>query len=290
MILFECFFMTSFRSALKYARHPKRGLKQSWDLSRRSGRVFKVIGEGFGIIYRNKMYKNPNHPENTRHIQDFCTRWAKAFNIQVQIHGTIPDQTALWVSNHISWLDMAILGSSARVFFLAKAEVASWPIFGPLTRWAGTLFIRRGSGDSAVVRQQITEFLKQDIPVLFFPEATTTDGRTIKKIHGKLFGAAIDAQKPVQICLLCYVNQDGELDQVVPFIGQQTIAQSVARILQMPKVTAHLMALPSISSQGHTPESLTQVVADHMQQGLKALHAIALTPTSAPRLDLNKEQ
>jgi 1-acyl-sn-glycerol-3-phosphate acyltransferase len=85
------------------------------------------------------------------------------------------------VSNHISWLDIAVLGSGARVFFLAKAEIEKWPVFGNLAKGGGTLFIKRGSGDSVRIREQIAEFLSKDIPVLFFPEATTTDGSKVKK-------------------------------------------------------------------------------------------------------------
>ncbi|MEK5778340.1 1-acyl-sn-glycerol-3-phosphate acyltransferase, partial [Acinetobacter nosocomialis] len=76
-------------------------------------------------------------------------------------------------------------------------------------------------------REQITDFLKQNIPVLFFPEATTSDGRSIKKIYGRILGAAIEAQRPVQICLICYVNQQGELDMVAPFIGNISFAKHV---------------------------------------------------------------
>ncbi len=53
----------------------------------------------------------------------FAVNWCKVFNIEVQIHGEIPHDPALWVSNHISWLDVAVFGSSARCFFLAKAEI-----------------------------------------------------------------------------------------------------------------------------------------------------------------------
>lgn len=64
---------------------------------------------------------------------------------------------------------------------MAKAEIENWPIFGNLAKGGGTLFIKRGSGDSIRIREQIAEFLKQNIPVLFFPEATTTDGHSVKK-------------------------------------------------------------------------------------------------------------
>lgn len=231
-----------------------------------------VLFKGFYLIFSKKLYKNPNDPNNTRYVQYFCRQLGEVFNVKVQVHGEIARQPALWVSNHISWLDVAVLGSGARVFFLAKAEVASWPIIGKLARWGGTLFIRRGSGDSALIKEQITEFLKQDTPVLFFPEATTTDGTRVKKVHGKLLASAIEAQKPVQICLIAYVNQQGQLDNIIPFIGNQGFVQNLTQVLQMPEVTAHLVALPIIDSRAHTVESLTALVQQEMQQGLDKLH------------------
>ena len=231
----------------------------------------ETIGEGFYLIYRHGLYKDPNNPVNTRYVQYFCRRLCDVFNIEVQVHGVIPREPALWVSNHISWLDVAVLGSSARIFFLAKAEIEKWPILGNLAKGGGTLFIKRGSGDSIRIREQITEFLKQDIPVLFFPEATTTDGTKVKKVHGRLLGAAIEAQRPVQICVICYVNQNGELDMVAPFIGEMTFAEHVQRVLEMPKVTAHLMTLPTVAVTGHTVETLTREVEQQMRAGLLEL-------------------
>ncbi len=231
----------------------------------------ETIGEGFYLIYRHGLYKDPNNPVNTRYVQYFCRRLCDVFNIEVQVHGVIPREPALWVSNHISWLDVAVLGSGARIFFLAKAEIEKWPILGNLAKGGGTLFIKRGSGDSIRIREQITEFLKQDIPVLFFPEATTTDGTKVKKVHGRLLGAAIEAQRPVQICVICYVNQNGELDMVAPFIGEMTFAEHVQRVLEMPKVTAHLMTLPTVAVTGHTVETLTREVEQQMRAGLLEL-------------------
>jgi len=101
----------------------------------------ETIGEGFYLIYRHGLYKDPNNPINTRYVQYFCRRLCEVFNIEVQVHGTIPREPALWVSNHISWLDVAVLGSGARIFFLAKAEVEKWPILGNLAKGGGTLFL-----------------------------------------------------------------------------------------------------------------------------------------------------
>ena len=225
-----------------------------------------VISQGFYLVYRHGLYKEPNHPNNTRYVQYFCRQLSKVFNIEVEIHGEIPQEPALWVSNHVSWLDIAVLGSGARVFFLAKAEIEKWPLLGKLAKGGGTLFIKRGSGDSVRIREQITSFLKHDIPVLFFPEATTSDGSKIKKIYGRILGAAIEANRPVQICLICYVNQAGELDNMAPFIDDIRFIDHVKNVLEMPKVTAHLIALQPIAVQGHTVETLTQEVQAQMSK------------------------
>lgn len=227
-----------------------------------------AISEGFYLIFRHKMYKEPNNPKNTRYVQHFCRRLCQVFNVEVKVHGEIPRTPALWVSNHISWLDIAVLGSGARIFFLAKAEIENWPIFGKLAKGGGTLFIKRGSGDSVRIKEQITEFLKQNIPVLFFPEATTTDGTRVKKIHGRILEAAIDANRPVQICLICYVNHEGKLDTVAPFIGDIGFGEHVQSVLEMPNVIAHLKALDAVDVTEHTVESLTREVQQRMQQGL----------------------
>ena len=241
-----------------------------------------TIGEGFYLIYRHGLYKNPNNPKNTRYVQYVCRRLCEVFNIEVQVHGAIPHEPALWVSNHISWLDIAVLGSGARIFFLAKAEVEKWPILGNLAKGGGTLFIKRGSGDSERIREQIAGFLKQDIPVLFFPEATTTDGRQVKKVHGRLLGAAIEAQRPVQVCVICYVNQHGEMDMTAPFIGEISFVDHVQKILEMPQVTAHLMTLPAISVLGHTLETLTEEVDQKMREGLIRLQRKVLKRLPEP--------
>ena len=254
----------------------RNGLARAFLYIRKVFTTIAVVVQGFYLVLRYRLYKEPNHPHNTRYVQYFCRQLSRVFNIEVRVHGNIPRQPALWIGNHVSWLDVAVLGSAARVFFLAKAEIEQWPLLGKLAKSGGTLFIKRGSGDSVKIKEQITGFLKQDIPVLFFPEATTSDGRGIKKIHGRLLGAAIDAGKPVQICLLCYVNQQGQLDMIAPFVDDMGFMEHVKRVLEMPPVTAHIMALPAIDSTGHTVETLTAEVQKQMSQGLINLQAQVL--------------
>ena len=76
--------------------------------------------------------------------------------------------------------------------------------------------------------------------------------------------------------MTCYVNQDGQLDMVAPYIGEISFDRHVRNVLEMPHVTAHLMTLPAIDSTGHTVESLTREVQEKMTEGLKQLHARVL--------------
>ena len=71
--------------------------------------------------------------------------------------------------------------------------------------------------------------------------------------------------------MICYVNKQGKLDTVVPYIGETTFVENLQAVLEMPKVVAHLKTFPAIPTDGHTVESLTKLVQDTMQQGLADL-------------------
>src|SRR5690606_20629100 len=116
------------------------GLAKFFLYSRKITASLATISEGFYLVFRHGLYKNPNNPANTRYVQHFCRQLCKVFNIEVQVHGEIPREPALWVSNHVSWLDIAVLGSGARVFFRAKAEIENWPILGKLAK-VGVLYL-----------------------------------------------------------------------------------------------------------------------------------------------------
>jgi 1-acyl-sn-glycerol-3-phosphate acyltransferase len=238
----------------------------------RSVAMLIAIVDGFYVAAKHNTKQNPNLPENTRLVRYFCRRLCDAVRVDVTVHGEMPEIQALWVSNHISWLDIPVVGSVSKVFFLAKAEIESWPVIGALARAGGALFIKRGSGDSHHVKNQIAKLLAQDVPILFFPEATTTDGRHIKKLHGKLLAAAIETNTPVQAVVMCYVNQQGELDMIAPFIGDMTFASHIAKVMSVDRIYAHVMPLATIDSHGHTVESLTQLLHEHMSAGLRELH------------------
>lgn len=114
------------------------------------------------------------------------------------------------VSNHLSYLDIAIISSVMPCFFVSKAEIAAWPYFGRAARTGGTLFIDRKSRASAAeVARQMAERLRLPVPVLLFPEGTSSDGSRVLRFHSSLFEPAIVAGGPVTAAAVRYVLDAG---------------------------------------------------------------------------------
>jgi lyso-ornithine lipid O-acyltransferase len=142
-----------------------------------------------------------------------CCRVLRAFGIRVTVHGRPPAQ-GLAVSNHLSYLDIMILGRAMPCFFVAKAEIGRWPYFGKAARTGATIFIDRNSRASTVeVSRLISERLKLPVPVLLFPEGTSTDGSSVLRFHSSLFEPAAAASAPVTAAAVRYVLHDGERER-----------------------------------------------------------------------------
>ena len=233
---------------------------------------------GFQMVYEAKAYRS-DVPRNrlTPYVQKFCRKLANSFGVNVVQVEPVPQRHGLWVSNHVSWLDIPVVGSVAPVFFLSKAEIGEWPIFGRLAKAGGTLFIQRGSGDVGSVSDQIAEFLSEGSSVVFFPEATTTDGKQIKKIYGKLLKAAIDTDLPICPMVIAYVDKEGKLSDKAAYYGERTMVQSLKSVADARGITAHVLPLEPIYPEGRDQRELTEVLQAVMQQGLKDLHQRVLT-------------
>jgi 1-acyl-sn-glycerol-3-phosphate acyltransferase len=109
------------------------------------------------------------------------------------------------VSNHLSYLDIVIISSVMPCFFVSKSEIRRWPYFGEAARTGGTIFIDRKSRASTVeVGVQIGERLKLPIPVLLFPEGTSTDGAQVLRFHSSLFEPAVAAGASIAAAAVRY--------------------------------------------------------------------------------------
>lgn len=137
----------------------------------------------------------------------FCLRFmgieVKAQGLQQMPHGLI-------VCNHLSYIDVLILAALKPACFVTSVEIKETPVLGQICQLAGCLFVERRSRQN--LSQEVAELsyaLKTGIPVLIFPEGTSTNGEEVLRFRRPLFQAALDAQVPVVALSLNYLELDG---------------------------------------------------------------------------------
>ena len=164
----------------------------------------------------------------------WCSMVCRILNVEVETVGTPSHETCLWVANHISWLDIIALGALHPLLFVAKEEVADWPVMGYLARRLGTLFVRRGDAEqTGSIAEKMTWQLRQGRQIMLFPEGTTTTGERVLRFHAKLFQPAQLAQVQVQAIGLEY---QGEAKTFAPFIGEDNFLPHLLQILDRDRV------------------------------------------------------
>lgn len=155
----------------------------------------------------------------------------------------------LAVSNHISWLDIFVLMAQYPSGFIAKESIRCWPLIGTLASHIGTVFInRRSRQDIAPVIHAIVGALTKQQSVTFFPEARTSDGRSILPFKAALFQAAIDTGTPVQAIALRYYDMQNNRTTAASYVGHTNLFVSLWRIVGMPSITVKVDYAPMIDS------------------------------------------
>jgi len=228
------------------------------------------LGEGFvlgtaagALFFPHRRFQQPV-------IKFWHRRLCQILGLTVNISGPKPDKRpALWISNHISWMDIPVIGAHFPVHFLSKAEVEAWPVIGRLAKAAGTLYIKRGSGDSKFVAKQMAEHLQAGRSVLFFPEGTTTDGAGIKRFFHHLFHAACVTGTDIQPVVLRYKDKEGNIHAVAPFIGDDEFSDHLFKVIQEQHIQVELKVLPRVSVYGKDERSLAKELQAMMTSALE---------------------
>lgn len=116
----------------------------------------------------------------------------RLLGLRIHIHGVPTQQRPLLIAaNHVSWTDIMALAASSDVHFIAKAEVAGWPLFGLLARMQRTVFIDRNRpGSAGEQASTIAARLANGEPMVLFAEGTTSDGNFVLPFKSSLFAAA----------------------------------------------------------------------------------------------------
>lgn len=173
-------------------------------------------------------------------LQSACCGVLRSLGISCRVTGTIPAQ-GLVVSNHLSYLDIAMYSAVMPCVFVSKAEVRTWPYFGLAARAGNSIFLDRSSRASAAAAAgAMAERLKAPVPVLLFPEGTSTDGTTVLRFHSALFQPAIDAGAPVTAASVRYAIRNGVPESELCWFGDQEFLPHLWKALAAPDFAAEI--------------------------------------------------
>jgi 1-acyl-sn-glycerol-3-phosphate acyltransferase len=152
-----------------------------------------------------------------------------------------PPEGGLIVANHLSYLDILVFGAALPCYLVSKAEISRWPFFGILARAGGTLFVDRSSRVSAEsVQEQIAERLKGPVPVLFFPEGTSSDGTQLLRFHSRFYTPAVDAGIPVTSAAIRYLPGDNSPESELCWYGNAPFLPHIWKTLGAPNFSCEL--------------------------------------------------
>jgi len=176
----------------------------------------------------------------------WCILACHSVGLRVRVTGTPNPGARFWVANHVSWLDVIALGAQQPLAFVAKQEVAAWPVLGYLARRAGTLFVRRGdSSHNAGIIEQMAWRLRQGEHLLLFPEGTTTSGDRVLRFHSRLLSPATLTHSDTQPIALEY---QGLARDFAPFVGEDEFVPHLLSMLDLDCIELRIHYCPLLET------------------------------------------
>jgi 1-acyl-sn-glycerol-3-phosphate acyltransferase len=163
--------------------------------------------------------------------------------MRLECRGLRPTQ-GLICSNHLSYLDILVYAAATPCVFVAKREVRLWPAFGILARCGGTIFVNRQSrtGTGEVTRQ-IGAVLEAGVPVLLFPEGTSTDGSQVERFHPTLLAPAAERGAEITAAAIGY-RARGVEERDLCWFGDAPFLPHLLRTLSREDVLAKVEFFP----------------------------------------------
>jgi len=193
-------------------------------LARKVQRLSAFLAAAFyGLWEHRKLRHDASRAECAKWLHESCIRGVAALSLQISVTGQFPSG-GMMVSNHLSYLDILAFSAALPCVFVSKAEVQRWPIFGRYARWAGTVFVRRHDRtDAARANVSVTNSLQNGVPVVLFPEGTTTDGHRVLRFHSTMLQPAVEAEALITPCVILYELDDGDASQEICWWGDMPL-------------------------------------------------------------------
>lgn len=194
--------------------------------------------QGLGLILRL--------PWTARLPRFYHRRCCRILGFDVrQIGEPITDRPILFAANHVSYTDITVLGSLIPGSFVAKSEVAAWPLFGWLAKLQRSVFVDRQVRSTAQQRDAIADRLAAGDALILFPEGTSGDGNFVLPFKSALFSVVFNKDMPiaVQPVSVAYTRLDGlpigrRFRSFFAWYGDMNLGPHLWRLLGLGKLEA----------------------------------------------------
>jgi 1-acyl-sn-glycerol-3-phosphate acyltransferase len=182
-------------------------------------------------------------------IHRWCRRIVRCLGIDCTVDGHIPGRVAARgncfeavVCNHLSYIDILLMSATRPFIMVAKTEVRRWPLLGWLTWQAGTVYVDRGGKPDTypAVNDAMARAYRSGLPVLFFPEGTTTNGTEVLPFRRGLFHSVLRDWVLLRTAAIRYALDDpsATVENDICWWGDAQLAPHLFRLLGLRGVRA----------------------------------------------------
>lgn len=226
----------------------------------------------FPVIDRLMVLLKAKHCKD-RIKQIWLQIFGRILGLKISVEGYPVARPKFLVSNHISWVDIIVLGQKLPGCFVAKCDILTWPVIGFMSRKANTIFIRRGDKRQILQTAEcITWHFQQQGNVMAFPEGTTTAGEEVLGFHASLFQSALRTCTPIQPVALKYY---GDAAVAAPFVGDDEFLPHLLKMLTLEKIEVTLKFLPAIDGthrhRNDVSAEARMLIAEAVSHGRRSL-------------------
>lgn len=193
----------------------------------------------------------------------------------------LDDGPVLYVANHMSWLDIPLIGANLNGSFVARADMQEWGIFKSLCGLQRTIFVDRERRHRTMdQRDEIIERLASGNNIILFPEGTTSNGNRLLPFKSSLFGVAEEARKQgvalkVQPLTLAYTGINNLpmgrfARQNIAWIGDEDLNPHFNKVMNMGRIDARLhyhepVSLDDFSSRKELARHCETVIGQNLR-------------------------
>ena len=180
--------------------------------------------------------------------------WLTNINVEVIGQKNNNNVPTLYISNHLSYLDIPILGSILIGRFVAKNEISNWPIIGYLSKVGNTIFVNRNLKFLKTNKSIIYDYLCRGDNIILFPEGTTSDGNRILKFKSSLLTSLENKNILIQPIVIRYKSINGMplnrwLKPIIAWYGDVDFKPHLINILKLFSIKAQIIFLPALNGR-----------------------------------------